>query len=107
MDLTIKVVAPAMTWLLVRIVLGPITMPVPAPTALWYPILVSMSTIVGPTCPTAARASNGAGGLDGDACAGTVPRASPRTAIRLSNHSPIRDRCGLGRCDSLIGIPPT
>src|ERR1700739_3206254 len=104
MDRTVRVVAPATTWLLVSTVLGPITMPVPAPTALWYPIWVSMSTIVGPTCPTAARASRGAGGRNGDACEGTVPRPSPTTAIRLSNHSPLRplrDHCGLGRCASL------
>src|ERR1700731_4933339 len=106
MDLTVRSVAPATTWLFVSTVLGPITMPVPAPTALWYPILVSMSTIVGPTWATAASASCGGGGVNGDACAGAVPRPSATADIRLSNHRPIRDHCGLGRCDSLILLPP-
>ena len=39
----------------------------------------------GPTCPTADSASCGAGGVNGDACAGAVARPSPTTAIRLSN----------------------
>src|ERR1700733_9817130 len=103
MDLTVRVVAPATTWLLVSTVLGPITMPVPAPTALWYASWASTSTIVGPTCETAAKASCGRGGIDGDPCAGAVPRTSPPTAIRLSNHD---DHRGLGRCDSLIPLPP-
>src|SRR5271165_2857311 len=59
-----------------------------------------MSTIVGPTCPTAARASSGRG-VDGAAWAGAVARLSPSTAIRLSNHN---DHRGLRRCDPLIGV---
>src|ERR1700722_8024321 len=103
MDLAVRSVAPATTWLLVSTVLGPITMPVPAPTALWYPSLASMSTIVGPTCATAAIASCGGGGVNGDAWAGAVPRPSPTTAVRLSNHD---DHRGLRRCDALIPLPP-
>src|ERR1700735_1622164 len=103
MDLTVRSVAPATTWLLVSTTLGLITMPVPAPTALWYPSLASMSTIAGPTCPMAAIASCAAGGIDGDAGAGAVPSPSPTTAIRLSNHN---DHRGLRRCDSLIPLPP-
>src|ERR1700722_962417 len=103
MDLTVRSVAPAITWLLVSTTLGPIAMPVPAPTALWYAILVSMSTIAGPTCPTADRASRGGGGIDGDAWTGAAPRPSAATAVRLSSHG---DHRGLRRCASLIPLPP-
>src|ERR1700730_17138594 len=101
MDLAVRSVAPAITWLLVRTTLGSITMPVPAPIALWNPSLASMSTISGPTCAAAVAASRGAGVVSGDACAGAVARARPVAANRLSKR---RDPRGMPRCDPLIPI---